>query len=126
MINSDRADVLEESDGSYGNPPNSPVKSQPDVYAVNMKEVCERLTEIEKKLLTQETDIDNMRTAVRRLRFANDLRENRYRRDCLFFDSTRRRFLQFWDGNPAVFNAIPSAQMAMLLVLLDFQRPLNL
>ena len=125
------ADVLESDESSiYDNPPNSPEvppTSQAGAFVKEeqMKEVCRRLSVLESGNKKQEADIDNLRATVRRLRFASDVRESRYRRDSLFYESVRRRFLQFWDGNPAVFNAIPSPQLAMLLLLLDVQKPLN-
>lgn len=89
----------------------------------DLREVRNHLGVLQSRQREQELENEKLRGLIRRLRFSNETRESKNRRDSTFFDGARRRLLQFWDGDPNAFNSVQPPQLAFLLLLLDIQKP---
>ena len=77
------------------------------------------IRELNEKLAECDSQLSIMRNTIRRLRFQSEAQSSNDRRDHVFFDASRRKFLQAWDGTLDFFKSVPMEQLAFLAHILN-------
>lgn len=104
---------------------------QEEVLALKQRLVNtqDRVTDLEGVLESMELkerelrdSVDILRGTLRRLRFANQRPNERFRRDNSFFDAARRKFLTRWDGNMEYLASANPEHLGFLAILLDLPK----
>ena len=79
----------------------------------------ESVASLEETIERRNQEVDILRNATRRLRFQADTQGAQRRRNQTFFDATRRKFLEGWNGDMAVINSADLDHLAFLSHILD-------
>lgn len=77
------------------------------------------LANLETKLDEKNAQLDIVRNNLRRMRFQSDSQGAQNRRNASFFDASRRKFLEGWNGDMQVLQSADLEHLAFLAHILD-------